>query len=85
MQIVNIRVAPLRKSCLKGLDDDMWIVFMWAAQQGSKSAQARGVRKGHQPPLGAALCFQRGEASLGVKNFATLGEADLASLTPECL
>lgn len=63
----------------------MWMMFMWAAHLGSKSPQACGVRKGQRFPLGAAVCFQRGETSLEVKNAVTLGEADLASLTPECL
>lgn len=85
MQIVNIRIAPLRKSSLKGLDDDMRMMFIWAAHQGSKSARARGVRKGLESPLGAPVCFQRDGASLGLKNFVTLGEADPVGLTPECL
>lgn len=83
--MINIRIAPPRKSSLKGLDDDMWMMLIWAAHQGSKSVRARGVRKGLQSPLGAPECFQRDGANLGVKNVVTLGEADPASLTPECL
>lgn len=60
--------------------DDM---FIWAVYQSSKSARVCSVWK--DVSLSGAPCvFREKGASLGV-NSVTLGEADPAGLTPECL